>query len=174
MFNERMALKMRLEQMNDAEERLLKELQKERGYIFNRLRELDEREKATDTSEQVHYLESTNSFIEGPTEDALADQSKTRKGRPSRRSKTTKMRESAIAIMKEHNSPIRGSELQKKIEDRTGFRIANMTTFMKTIEKADENIIKVGRGLYYYQQENQTIFLGQDLTDVVELNTKEL
>ena len=37
MFDERAALRMRLEQMKDAEERLMAELQKERLYIYTRL-----------------------------------------------------------------------------------------------------------------------------------------
>ncbi|MBS4209888.1 competence protein ComK [Bacillus sp. FJAT-50079] len=168
MFDERMALKMRLEQMKDAEERLLTELRKERAFIFNRLRELDEQENTSNSSEQaeLQYLESIKSFIEGPSEDEQTDEDQSKKNRrrgPSRRSKTTKMRDTAVSILKEQTEPIRGVDLKKLIEDRTGFRIANMTTFMKTIEKVDENIIKVGRGLYtYHTTKNEPIILGMD------------
>ncbi|MCR2820135.1 Rok-like winged helix domain-containing protein [Lederbergia panacisoli] len=152
MFNERIALKMRLEQMKEAEEQLLSKLQTEREAIFNRLRELDSTsEQEAATVENIHYIDSHSKLIEVPS-NTLENAPKTRKGRPSRRSKTTKMRESAITILKEQDAPIRGSVLQKQIEDRTGFRIANMTTFMNTIKKTDDNIMKLGRGLYYYQK----------------------
>lgn len=158
MFDERMALKMRLEQMEHAEERLLSELRKERGFIYARLRELDkDLDGETESLEQIKLLETTNSLLEAPTIESEPSQipAKARKGRPSRRSKTTKMRETVIEILKDIHTPIRGSVLQKQIEDRTGFRIANMTTFMNTIERADENIKKIGRGLYVYKQENE-------------------
>ncbi|MBS4194392.1 Rok-like winged helix domain-containing protein [Lederbergia citri] len=152
MFNERLALKMRLEQMKEAEEQLLSKLQTERDAIFNRLRELDSMsERDETTTEKIHYIDSHNKIIEAPS-NISENAPKTRKGRPSRRSKTTKMRETAIAILKEQDAPIRGSVLQKQIEESTGFRIANMTTFMNTIKKTDDNIMKLGRGLYYYQK----------------------
>ncbi|MBS4199400.1 competence protein ComK [Bacillus sp. FJAT-49732] len=163
MFNERLALKMRLEQMKDAEEQLLSKFQLERDAIFNRLRELDSlSERETTATEKVHYIDSHT--IDAPS-NIIETAPKARKGRPSRRSKTTKMRESAIMILKEQDAPIRGSVLQKEIEERTGFRIANMTTFMNTIKKTDDNIMKLGRGLYYYQKShlirsNETRILG--------------
>lgn len=43
MFNERMALKLRLEQLENTEIRLLKELREERERLFTKLRELDEK-----------------------------------------------------------------------------------------------------------------------------------
>lgn len=170
MFDERNALKLRLEQMQDAEERLIRELQKERAYIFNRLRELD-REAEINTeapNEELHFLEAINTYLEAPDESlgqAQTENIKSRRARPSRRSKTTKMRDTAIRILKEQSVPIRGVDLKRAIEEQTGFQIANMTTFMNTITKADSNIIKIGRGLYTYNQEpkeSKTIFLGTD------------
>lgn len=167
MFTERLALKIRLEQMIDAEERIIRELQKERAYIFSRLRELDEQEgkrEVTDSTE-LKYLETTNPYIEGPPNhmNGESTQLKTRKKRPSRRSKTTKMRDTAINILKEQTIPIRGVDLQRLIEERTEFKIANMTTFMKTIEKADDRILKIGRGLYMYQnKQSDPILMGME------------
>ncbi|MCM3109428.1 Rok-like winged helix domain-containing protein [Lederbergia lenta] len=168
MFTERMALKMRLEQMIDTEERLMRELQKERAFIFSRLREIDTKDQPVEeeVSSELHYLESTAPFIESEIKSENIHQtskpSKNKKNRPSRRSKTTKMRESAITILKERTTPIRGAELKRLIEERTDFKIANMTTFMHTIEKHDENISKIGRGLYTYQTKraNEVILIG--------------
>lgn len=170
MFDERAALKLRLEQMKDAEERLVRELQKERAYIFNRLRELDKEEEreTEDFKEETRYLEFANKYLEAPDEnieEGFQAAIKSRRARPSRRSKTTKMRDTAIRILKEQTAPIRGIDLKRAIEKQTGFQIANMTTFMNTITKADPNIIKIGRGLYTYDQkpdEGETIFLGTD------------
>ncbi|RCK10961.1 hypothetical protein DT075_27360 [Bacillus licheniformis] len=41
MFNEREALRLRLEQLNNAEIQIIRELQSERKDIYSRLRELD-------------------------------------------------------------------------------------------------------------------------------------
>ena len=145
--------------MKDAEERLSAQLQKERGYIYSRLRELDEKDLPfEETESEIKYLETTKSFLEGPTEVPLIEtnevaegNTKARIGRPSRRSKTTKMRDAAVLILKERNTPIRGVALQRMIEEQIGFKIANMTTFMNTIIKTDDKILKLGRGLYSYQ-----------------------
>ncbi|WP_340085192.1 competence protein ComK [Siminovitchia sp. FSL H7-0308] len=158
MFDERAALRFRLEQMKDAEERLIVQIQKERAYIFSRLRELDAQTSAeTGTSEQdLKFLERSQPYLQAPQQDGEKKEwtgAKMRRARPSRRSKTTKMREAAVNILKQQTSPIRGIDLEKLIEERTGFQIANMTTFMNTIMKADERIIKVGRGLYSYHKE---------------------
>jgi hypothetical protein len=150
MINERMALKMRLEQLNGAEIQVIKEFHLERQSIFKRLRELD----VMDT-DCVIKLEDLTKEKEAAREEIIAEDShlkerKLRIGRPSRRSKSSKMREAAIRILKDHREPIKGSQLQKIIEETTGLKIANMTTFMKTVEKADANIQKPYRGLYQY------------------------
>lgn len=158
MLDERAALKLRLEQMKDAEERLIIQIQKERAYIFNRLRELDAQasEESEPAGQNVKLLDQARSYLEAPKHDADKQEVtgvKMRRARPSRRSKTTKMREAAVNLLKEQTTPIRGMDLEKLIEERTGFQIANMTTFMNTIMKADDKIIKVGRGLYTYDQD---------------------
>jgi hypothetical protein len=150
MINERMALKMRLEQLNGAEIQVIKEFQLERQNIFLRLRELDEMD-----TDCVIKLEDLTNEKEAAREEIIAEERhlkerKLRIGRPSRRSKSSKMREAAIHILKDHREPIKGSQLQKIIEETTGLKIANMTTFMKTVEKADANIQKPYRGLYQY------------------------
>ncbi|RST73126.1 competence protein ComK [Siminovitchia acidinfaciens] len=170
MFDERAALQLRLEQMKDAEERLIREIQKERAFIFKRLRELDKEENSNKAEqvEQLHFLESFNAYLEAPddsNEQENLESSKSRRARPSRRSKTTKMRDTAIRILKEQPTPIRGIDLKRAIEEQTGFQIANMTTFMNTISKADSKIIKIGRGLYTYDEDrlaSETIILGTD------------
>ncbi|HLU22866.1 MAG TPA: competence protein ComK [Bacillaceae bacterium] len=154
MFDERIALRMRLEQMNEAEERLLSELRKERAFIFNRLRELDELQEHEDLNHQS-YTSTVEMNSHSEHKQELLTPMKKRRARPSRRSKTTKMRETAVEILTAERVPMRSSELQKIIEEKTGFTIANMTTFMNTIMKIDTNIEKLGRGLYTYRKNNK-------------------
>lgn len=162
MINERIALKMRLEQLENTEIRMLKEFRDERESIFSRLRELDEQDKneimlKNEKMDQI-VLEKTirsNNFYESSINPQLSNQKpKVRKGRPSRRSKTSKLSDVAILLLKEQKVPIRGTELQKKIEEKTGFKISNMTTFMKSVERVDSNIQKPTRGLYVYALNN--------------------
>lgn len=153
-MNERMALKIRLEQLEDAEIRVIQEFQKERENIFKRLRELDENEgqqvKASGKSEYVSF----NALASVPPEtsggEALTNERKVRKSRPSKRGRSGKMREEAIQILKNVSEPIRGAELQRMIEEKTGYKIANMTSFMKSVEKLDPRIRKPDRGLYEF------------------------
>ncbi|MEC5270141.1 competence protein ComK [Heyndrickxia coagulans] len=154
-INERMALKIRLEQLEDAEIRVIQEFQKEREYIFKRLRELDEKEgqqaeAASGKPEYVSFNTLASVSPETSGGEVLTKERKVRKSRPSRRSKSGKMREEAIQILKEVSEPIRGAELQRMIEEKTGFKIANMTSFMKSVEKLDPRIRKPDRGLYQF------------------------
>ncbi|MBO0995131.1 Rok-like winged helix domain-containing protein [Bacillus sp. SD088] len=156
LFDERNALKIRLEQMNDVEKRILEDLHEERSFIFNRLRELDEQDPAEHLSDEKQLKKNNPIFSQA--DDATTTPApipRKRKGRPSRRSKTTKLREIAIEVLKEANAPVRGKELKEKIETASDSNIANMTTFMNTIRETDHHIIKVGRGLYVYDWEQQ-------------------
>ncbi|MED1201551.1 competence protein ComK [Heyndrickxia acidicola] len=141
---------MRLEQLNGAEIQVIKEFHLERQSIFKRLRELDETNSDFVIKLEDLTKEKEAAKEETKTEDSQLRERKLRIGRPSRRSKSSKMREAAIRILKEHREPLKGSQLQKMIEETTGLKIANMTTFMKTVEKADANIQKPYRGLYQY------------------------
>lgn len=53
MFNEREALRLRLEQLGDAEIQVMRELRKEREGIYSKLRELD-RESEPAINKNLH------------------------------------------------------------------------------------------------------------------------
>jgi len=145
-FDERVALKVRLEQLADSEEKIIREFRKERESIFKRLREMD-KEEAKEASilpkqEMISFAGMSN------TEPVYE------KKRRGRRSKSLQeLRETAILVLKEQNEPIRGIELQRQIEEKTGRKIANMTTFMVALEKENHHVRKLGRGLYIYEYE---------------------
>ncbi|OLN22483.1 hypothetical protein BTO30_09255 [Domibacillus antri] len=133
MFDERMALKIRLDQLADAEIRVMQEFKKEREGIFARLQELD-----SDTAD--------------PSIPSVTKISLPPKARRGRRSESLmELRETAVVVLKEQNTPIRGIELQRFVEERTGKKIANMTTFMNGLERENERVRKLGRGLYMYE-----------------------
>jgi hypothetical protein len=130
-FDERMALKIRLDQLADSEERVMRELRIEREKIFRRLNELDQLS------------------LQGPQRDSLIiTRIPRRRGRKSVRA--DEMKNVAITLLKERVEPIRGVDLQRQIEEQTGYQIANMTTFMRGLEKWDQSVLKPGRGLYMY------------------------
>lgn len=135
MFDERIALKIRLDQLADAEVRVIQEFKKEREVIFSRLQELDNVEK------------SDNRSVASITTIGLPP--RVRRGR--RSESLTELRETAVVVLKEQNTPIRGIELQRFVEERTGKKIANMTTFMNSLERENERVRKLGRGLYMYE-----------------------
>ncbi|TFE03323.1 competence protein ComK [Jeotgalibacillus sp. R-1-5s-1] len=141
MFDERTALKIRLEQMIDSEERILNEFRKEREAILTRLRELDKEEglavSSQMTTEENHPMPATE---------------KPRKVKDIGKSK--RMHEAAFTILKSTLEPIKGTDIQDFIEKETGYKVANITTFMKTIQKKDANVRKLDRGLYIYEPQN--------------------
>jgi len=142
-FNERVALKVRLEQLADSELKLMKEFQKEREAIFQRLKELDESEE--NEPENAKEIVSLTRIGELP-------QQKRKRGRYSK--SLEELRSTAVSILKEQNTPIRGVELQRQIEEETGKKIANMTTFMVALERENHHVRKLGRGLYIYEYED--------------------
>ncbi|WP_100331204.1 Rok-like winged helix domain-containing protein [Bacillus xiapuensis] len=143
MFDERMALKIRLEQLADSELNIIREFNKEREKIFQRLKELDLAE-SDQKHEQKEMIALTTVGSHPPV--------KKRRGR--RSENLEELRDEAITILKAQNTPIRGVELQRKIEENTGKKIANMTTFMVALEREHPRVRKLGRGLYIYDYEN--------------------
>lgn len=147
MFNERMALKIRLDQLADAEVRVMQEFKKEREAIFARLQELDETEEnhTPDITAAADITAATD--ITAVT--TVGAPPKVRRGR--RSEGLTELRDTTIRILKKQNTPIRGIELQRYVEEQSGKKIANMTTFMNSLERENAHVRKLGRGLYIYE-----------------------
>lgn len=143
MFDERMALKIRLEQMADSEERILREFRQEREMIFKRLRELDQAEKQT-----AHYVVST---------DIEANEQVRKTTVRNRSERTALLRETALEVLKESEGPLKGADLKREVEQRTNEKIANMTTFMRALEKMHPEVKKVDRGTYTIVDEAHTL-----------------
>ncbi|MDQ0214335.1 hypothetical protein J2S13_000731 [Oikeobacillus pervagus] len=143
MFNERIALKIRLEQLDDSESRILREFRQERDAIFRRLRELDSLERIGIQTEQsdLQQLDKGEPTV-------------TKKRRGRRSAALNELRSTTVEILRQQNEPIRGVDLQKKIEETTGRKIANMTTFMVALERENNHVRKLGRGLYIYEYES--------------------
>lgn len=149
MFNERMALKIRLDQLADAEVRVMQEFKKEREAIFARLQELDEAEQGYTGEAAVPAAVPTAEVAAVTTIGAAPP--KARRGR--RSEGLTELRDTTIRILKKQNTPIRGIELQRYVEEQSGKKIANMTTFMNSLERENAHVRKLGRGLYIYEYE---------------------
>ncbi|MET3697098.1 hypothetical protein SAMN05877753_101324 [Bacillus oleivorans] len=150
MFNERDALKLRLEQLAEQEERFLKIFREEREIIFNKLRELDEKNPAAQATaesikaEELPIAEAPKIYAE-PQVNPVTQGSKR-----GRKPTVTPEKEAAIEILKMHPEGMKGVDLQRAVEEATGSSIANMTTFMKSVENLDPSVQKPNRGTYIY------------------------
>ena len=133
MFNEREAMKMRLEQMQHIEIQILQELQKERNQILDRIRELDEGIELK--------LKRVESPIEAP-----------KKRGPNQNKKHTPLTIEAIKVLKDHSAAISGKELTTTVEKNTGMNVGNITQFMNKVMKLDTNVKKPYRGQYIYEK----------------------
>ncbi|EME72537.1 transcriptional repressor Rok [Bacillus sonorensis] len=159
MFNEREALRLRLEQLNDAEINLLRQLREERNEIYSKLRELDNQNnpyEATDANMiyKKSLLELANETAKSfeknkpektnpPIVSSLNPSRKPRLG-----TKSHKHREAALKVLQNQKGEIRSYELQKEIEKETGIPINNMTTFMQGLMKFYPEVEKTYRGRY--------------------------
>ncbi|MGN9865379.1 Rok-like winged helix domain-containing protein [Bacillus swezeyi] len=154
MFNEREALRLRLEQLKDAEINVMRELRNERNEIYAKLRELDNQNDSSITNKKslIELVSDTaKTFENKKSKEALASSYDSpprpiRKPKPG--SKAYKHREVALKILQRHKGEIRGYELQKEIEKETGIPIINMTTFMQGLMKFHPEVEKIYRGRY--------------------------
>lgn len=160
MFNEREALKTRLEQLVSMEEKIVNLYREERNEIFSRLRELDNVERKITlekslkdfkiTDHNDNYIEKVNNV------DHLNEQINVHlnrdNGLPKRRypNKTEILRNAIVDILKKHNVAIPLKQLKHEIEMETGIEIANISLFMTKLVKEEESVKKVTHGQYMY------------------------
>ncbi|AQS43750.1 hypothetical protein LSG23_07020 [Bacillus velezensis] len=183
MFNEREALRLRLEQLNEAEVKVIREYQIERDKIYAKLRELDNAGSLSDTKKEFRpekkndslpvlaelAAQEMRSYQKPQTQPQSSQQqmqsitslpagipdgsTRRRRGTARPGSKAAKLREAAIKTLKRHNAAIKSSELQKEIEKESGLEIPNMTTFMQSLIKMYPEVKKPYRGQYILEGE---------------------
>jgi len=154
MFNERTALKIRLEQMIDSEERILQEFRKERESILSRLRELDRNDGGYSEEDQSPYSADIVPIDQNSESYESIQPTAKRIPKVKKVGKSRQMHEAAFKILRDRLQPVKGTEIQDFILEETGFRVANMTTFMKTIQRKDKQVRKLDRGLYIFEKES--------------------
>ena len=120
-FTEQQAIKTRLSQIDQLESRMLKELQAEREALLQRLEDV---ESGKGKEHQIARRPKENVY---------------------------ELREVAVAYLKERKEPVRAVEIQAFVEQATGKRISNMSSFMKALEPEYDRVVRLGRGLYIYQ-----------------------
>lgn len=167
MFNEREALKVRLEQLVDMEEKIVALYREERKEIFNRLRELDSSEKSwSKNNDSKNNVKSANTLArdmqqnEKNTINFSGYQShETEQQKPKEKkvpiqnkkySKTVVLREATIAILKKYSAAVPLKQLKFEIESETGVEIKNISLFMTRLVNEEENIQKATHGQYMY------------------------
>ncbi|MCY8478051.1 hypothetical protein [Bacillus atrophaeus] len=143
MFDERKALQVRLEQLDGAELKILREHQNERDKIYKRLRELD---GGKDKLPNLRELAAQENKI------ALSTREKEiqRNTMSNPVEKRLKQREAAIELLESQPEGVKSVDLKRHVESEVGEEITNMTTFMQTLMNKVPGIVKVSRGFYQY------------------------
>ncbi|EEM14673.1 MULTISPECIES: Rok-like winged helix domain-containing protein [Bacillus] len=156
MFNEREALKVRLEQLVEMEERTRKMFQEERKEIFNRLRELDNQDRlSTYTVGHSGKIEDTKYEQMYNLDEEIQESSEKNEFRKKGyHQKTWILRNVAIDILKQHQVAMPLKELKKEIETETGVELSNISLFMTNLMKKEDNIVKATHGQYMYVEDN--------------------
>lgn len=127
MLTERQALQDRLEKIDKDEITLIKEYQKQRNQIFERLREIDREE-----------------YKNLPDLKQLASLEIHQKSKPERDIR----KHVAVNILKVNPDGLSADELRSKIEKETNMQILNMTNFMRSIMEKNPSVKKPRRGYY--------------------------
>ncbi|PLR65558.1 Rok-like winged helix domain-containing protein [Bacillus sp. UMB0893] len=146
MFDERAAMKMRLEQIQDLEIRIIQEFQKERSQILNRIRELDGEAETTNATYKIIKPETT----------IASAQVKTKSQRQKNKRKHTTLTKEAIKVLKEHSAAISGKEIAASVEKSTGKSVGNITQFMNRVMTTDFKVKKPYRGQYIYEKQSSS------------------
>lgn len=160
MFTEREALRLRLEQLSDAEIILIREIQSERNRIYSKLRELDQLDISR--LKKKSLLELTQSTLQDLKEDkkkteftnpTLQDiKFSNKQDTPSNRQKSSTLRSATLDILKNHKDGINSADLKKAVQNETGIQIKNMTVFMNHLMKRHPEVKKPYRGQYVLDQ----------------------
>ncbi|WP_146874077.1 Rok-like winged helix domain-containing protein [Bacillus paralicheniformis] len=156
MFNEREALRLRLEQLNDKEIIVMRELREEREGIYSKLRELDKKQS---NPPQVRESSSLMDLVSAAAQELKQSKSSSphiqtnTTSQPFNKSITSTQREAALKILNIHKEGIRGATLRKEIEKETGMKVKNMTAFMSGLMKHHPEVKKPGRGHYIIKHE---------------------
>ncbi len=131
MLTERQALEERLKKIDKDETAMIKEYQKQRNKIFERLREID----------RVEYKNL-------PDLKQLASLEIHQKSKPER----DKRKHVAVNILKVNSDGLSADELRSQIEKETNMQILNMTNFMKSIMEKNPSVKKPRRGYYRFEE----------------------
>ncbi|MCY7861200.1 transcriptional repressor Rok [Bacillus licheniformis] len=155
MFNEREALRTRLEQLHNAELKVMREYREERDRIYGMLRELDnQREDVSPSTEETTLTALQNKKLEDfVPQNEFPLGGKRRKAYTG--SKSYQHRQAAYNILKEHTE-MRGVDLQKEVEKETGTPVNNMTTLMNQLMKYHPEVQKPYRGRYLFRHNFKT------------------
>lgn len=131
MLTERQALQERLKKIDKDEITMIKEYQKQRNKIFERLREIEREDyKKLPNLKQLASLEIHQK--QKPEKDIR--------------------KHVAVNILKVNSDGMSADELRSKIEKETNMQILNMTTFMSSIMKKNPSVQKPRRGYYRYEK----------------------
>nr|WP_276561453.1 transcriptional repressor Rok [Bacillus sonorensis] len=151
-------MRLRLEELNNVELRMIREYREERNTIYTMLRDLEGQvgnpvnEAAATTVENSNQSRLKDRKLENfAPRDNNGVIKKVRKSIPG--SKAHKHREAALKILREEKE-IRGVVLKKKIEDETGIPVNNMTTLMQQFMRRHPEVKKPYRGRYVLNEAN--------------------
>ncbi|WP_242231994.1 hypothetical protein [Domibacillus sp. PGB-M46] len=122
----------------------------EREAIQSRLQQIDqtEREIKRHFDQERKQLEFRLEMIELPNARKRAGSIKKRQ----RSAYVGYLQELIVAYLKQEKRPVRGFAVQQFVKDQTGHHIDNMSAFMNALMPKHEEVRKLGRGLYVYEE----------------------
>ncbi|KSU82010.1 hypothetical protein GA0061096_3607 [Fictibacillus enclensis] len=168
MSSEKEALLFRLQQMEEKERFFLKELQKERNEIYDRLREIDSQPSLSSLAafkEPVKVREEAAVAVEtGVLEDeaptAVPGKKEVVESLPSSSSSSAAAAprpkvsnvQAVRDVLKDSSKSLTISEIRRELDRQYGLSPANLTTILYKLKKETDAITSPGRGVYFYQE----------------------
>ncbi|SDN10485.1 hypothetical protein SAMN04488137_3552 [Fictibacillus solisalsi] len=167
MSSEKEALLFRLHQMEEKERFFLKELQKERNEIYDRLREIDNQPNLTSLAafkEPMKVREEAAVAVEAVLEDeataAVTGKEEVVESLPSAGSSSAATAprpkvsnvQAVREVLKGSSGSLTISEIKRELDRQYGLRLANLTTILYKLKKETDAITSPRRGVYFYEE----------------------
>ncbi|MDN4523883.1 hypothetical protein [Fictibacillus fluitans] len=168
MSSEKEALLFRLQQMEEKERFFMKELQKERNEIYDRLREIDSQPSLSSLSaykEPVKVREEAAAAVDpGVLEEeapaAVPEKEEVVESLPSAGSSSAAAAprpkvsnvQAVRDVLKGSRKSLTISEIRHELDKQFGLAPANLTTILYKLKKETDAITSPGRGMYFYQE----------------------
>ncbi|EIT83810.1 repressor of ComK [Fictibacillus macauensis ZFHKF-1] len=157
MFNEREALHYRLQQMEEEKRSFLKEQQKERNEIYDRLRELDRSDVSSLQGGALAFPKATTETADEPIQEERIERKATSTRRSPRKKVSITIPKAIESVLKESGEALNIKQIRARLDETYGMNVNNLSTVLWKVRKESPLIDNPERGKYTYNHSRAAV-----------------